>query len=72
MLIELAICIGFVAAAVDVGRIHISSYVWLISHVDCYLQSPRLGFSLTSSRCTAMLGLGEKLTCSNDCERVLA
>ena len=29
MLIELAICIGFVVAAVDVGRIHISSYVWL-------------------------------------------
>ncbi len=29
MLIELAICIGFVVAAVDVGRIHISSYVRL-------------------------------------------
>jgi hypothetical protein len=29
MLIELAICIGFVVAAVYVGRIHISSYVWL-------------------------------------------
>jgi hypothetical protein len=29
MLVELAICIGFVIAAVDVGWIHISSYVWL-------------------------------------------
>ena len=29
MLIELAICIGLVVAAVDVERIHISSYVWV-------------------------------------------
>jgi hypothetical protein len=35
MLIELAICIGFVIAAVDVGWIHISSYVWL--DVPCRL-----------------------------------
>ena len=35
MLIELAICIAFVTAAVDVGRIHISSYVWV--DVPCRL-----------------------------------
>jgi hypothetical protein len=35
MLIELAICIGFVIAAVDVGWIRISSYVWL--DVPCRL-----------------------------------
>jgi hypothetical protein len=29
ILIELAICIGFVTAAVDVGWIHISHHVWL-------------------------------------------
>jgi hypothetical protein len=35
MLIELAICIGFVTVAVDVGGIHISRYVWL--DVPCRL-----------------------------------
>jgi hypothetical protein len=29
MLIELAVCIGFVIAAVDIERVHISSNVWL-------------------------------------------
>jgi hypothetical protein len=35
VLIELVVCIGFVIAAVDVGRIHISSYVWV--DVPCRL-----------------------------------
>ena len=35
MLIELAICIGFGIAAVDVDRVHISSYVWV--DVPCRL-----------------------------------
>jgi hypothetical protein len=35
MLIELAICIGFVIAPVDVSRIHISNYVWV--DVPCRL-----------------------------------
>jgi hypothetical protein len=35
MLIELAICIGLVIAAVDVERIHISSYVW--ADISCRL-----------------------------------
>ena len=35
MLIELAICIGLVVAAVDVDQIHISSYVWV--DVPCRL-----------------------------------
>jgi hypothetical protein len=29
MLVELAICIGFVIAAVDIELVHISSYVWV-------------------------------------------
>jgi hypothetical protein len=35
MLIELAICIGLVIAAIDVDRVHISSYVWV--DVPCRL-----------------------------------
>jgi hypothetical protein len=35
MLIELAVCIGFVIAAVDVDRIHISRHVWV--DVPCRL-----------------------------------
>jgi hypothetical protein len=37
-----------------------------MSRADCYLQSRRLGFSLTSSRCTATRGLSENPTCSDD------